>query len=160
MNNLSVNEVVEFALNIERNGKEFYEKALTRKDLSPQAKELLTKLRNEEIKHEAYFKTLGERQDLNEYMDPDGFSQTSSYLNSIVKAHIFNKPGAAVKLATEAKSMEEILKFAMQFEKDTLLYFHSLKEKTNNETAAKAVDAIIKEEIKHLEILGNYLDNL
>jgi rubrerythrin len=160
MNNLSVNEVIEFALNIERNGRDFYETALQRKDLDAKARELITMLRNEEINHESYFKTLGQSDDLAEFMNPDGWNQTSAYLNSIVKAHIFTKPGAAIALAGKAESVEDILKFAIQFEKDTLLYFHSLKEKTNSDAARNAINSILNEEVKHLAVLQDHLEAL
>lgn len=153
MNNLSVNEVIEFALNIERSGKAFYEGALERKNLSDDAREMLTLLRNEEIRHESYFKSLRDSDDLAELVDPDGWDMTSSYLDSIVKAHIFNKEGSPIKLAAEAKDTAEIIKFAMQFEKDTLLYFHSLYAETKDAKAKKAIFNIIKEEMKHLRML-------
>ncbi len=160
MQNLSVNEVIEFALNIERNGKAFYESALERKDLQETAREIITDLRNEEINHENYFKTLRDQDDLAELIDPDGWDMTSSYLDSIIKAHIFTKEGAAIKLATEARDTMEILEFAMQFEKDTLLYFHSLYNETKDEKASKAIGAIIKEEMKHLQRLQNIVKEL
>lgn len=153
MHNLSVNEVVEFALNIERSGKAFYEGALERKDLDNDARKLITKLRDEEIKHENYFKTLRDSDDLAELVDPDGWDMTSSYIDSIVKAHIFNKEGAPIKLAAEAKDTAEIIKFAMQFEKDTLLYFHSIYAETKEPKAQTAIFKIIKEEMKHLKFL-------
>lgn len=153
MQNLSVNEVIEFALNIERNGKAFYESALGRKDLDDNARELITLLRDEEIAHEMYFKSLRDSDDLADLVDPDGWEMTSSYLDSVIKAHIFNKKGASIKLAVEAKDTSEIIKFAIQFEKDTLLYFHSLYAETKDEKAQKAIFKIIREEMSHLKKL-------
>lgn len=153
MQNLSVNEVIEFALNIERNGKAFYESALERSSLEDNARALITMLRDEEVGHEKYFKTLRDSDDLAELVDPDGWEMTSSYLDSIIQAHIFNKEGSSIKLATEAKDTAEIIKFAMQFEKDTLLYFHTLYGETKDPKAQKAIFRIIKEEMKHLKKL-------
>ena len=160
MNNLSVNEVIEFALNIERSGKAFYEEALERTNLDDDARQLITMLRDEEIRHEQYFKTLRDSDDLAELVDPDGWDMTSSYLDSIVKAHIFNKEGSPIKLAAEAKDTAEIIKYAMQFEKDTLLYFHSLYAETKDAKAQKAISKIIKEEMKHLKILQEMAEKL
>jgi rubrerythrin len=153
MQNLSVNEVIEFALNIERNGRDFYESALGRTNLEEDARKLITKLRDEEIGHEKYFKTLRDSEDLAELVDPDGWEMTSSYLDSIIKAHIFSKEGSSIKLAIEAKDTPEIIKFAMQFEKDTLLYFHTIYAETKEPKAQKAIFSIIKEEMKHLRFL-------
>lgn len=153
MQNLSVNEVIEFALNIERTGKAFYEGALQRKNLNDDARQLITTLRNEEIMHEKYFKSLRDSDDLAELVDPDGWDMTSSYLDSIIKAHIFYNEGSSIKLATEAKDTKEIIKYAMQFEKDTLLYFHSLYADTKETKAQKAIFNIIREEHRHLKKL-------
>lgn len=153
MQNLSVNEVIEFALNIERNGRAFYESALERKDLDEEARKLITLLRDEEISHENYFKTLRDSDDLADMVDPDGWETTSAYLDSIAKAHIFNQENSSIRLAAEAKNSSEIIKFAIQFEKDTLLYFHSLYADTTDEKAREIIFKIIKQEMKHLKML-------
>lgn len=153
MQNLSVNEVIEFALNIEKNGKAFYESALGRKGLEDSARELLTMLRDEEISHEMYFKSLRDSEDLDNLVDPDGWEMTSAYLNSIIQSHIFTNESSSIKLATQAEDTKQIIKYAIQFEKDTLLYFHSLYAETKELKAQKAIYQIIKEEMKHLKKL-------
>jgi len=153
MQNLSVNEVIEFALNIERNGRTFYESALERKDLDDEARELITLLRDHEISHENYFKTLRDSDDLADMVDPDGWETTSAYLDSIAKAHIFNQENSSIRLAAEAKDSSEIIKFAIQFEKDTLLYFHSLYADTTDKRAREIILKIIKQEMTHLKML-------
>lgn len=159
MQNLSVNEVIEFALNIERNGRDFYDSALERTNLEDSARSVITMLRDEEIGHEKYFKTLRDSDDLAELIDPDGWEMTSSYLDSIIKSHIFTKEGSSIKLATEAENTAEIIKFAMQFEKDTLLYFHTIYAETKEPKAQKAIFSIIKEEMKHLKKLQDISKN-
>ena len=67
---------------------------------------------------------------------------------------------SAIKLAADAKDTAEIIKYAMQFEKDTLLYFHSLYAETKDPKAQKAIFKIIKEEMKHLKLLQDMAEKL
>ncbi|OQY39561.1 MAG: hypothetical protein B6226_01585 [Candidatus Cloacimonetes bacterium 4572_65] len=159
MQNLSVNEVIEFALNIERNGKEFYESALQRKDLNSKTTEILTMLRDEEIAHESYFKSIRDSEDLNNLFNSVGWEVASSYLNTIVQAHIFNDKNSAIKLAAEADKPINIIEYAIQFEKDTLLYFHSINNQTKDPKAKKAITSILQEEMKHLAKLQTLKNN-
>ncbi len=160
MENFSVNEVIELAIQIEKNGYQFYNEALKRKDLSPKAKMLLEELRNDEIKHEATFKSFRTEENYSELGDPIDWQEAASYLRSITDSHVFSKPDASIKLAASAKDETEIIDFAIKFEKDTLLFFYSVCKKTMNENAKKTIDAIIDEEVSHVAKLAQIKKNL
>ncbi|MCF7792482.1 MAG: ferritin family protein [Candidatus Cloacimonetes bacterium] len=154
MENFSVNEVIELAIQIEKNGYKFYDEALKRKDLSSKAKDLLEELKNDEIKHEATFKSFRTETDYADLGDPIDWQEAASYLRSITDSHIFSKPDASIKLAASAKDEMEIINFAIQFEKDTLLFFFSVSKETTNEKSKKIIDAIIDEEVSHVAKLS------
>lgn len=150
MENFSVNEIIELAVQIEKNGYQFYDAALKRSDLSDKAKDLLTELRNDEVRHESTFKNMRSDEDFSNLGDPIDWQQAASYLKSISDSHIFSKPDASIKLAAAAKDEMEIIDFAIQFEKDTLLFFYSISRKTTNQESKKIIDAIIDEEVSHV----------
>jgi rubrerythrin len=58
MQTFSLNEVIEMAVQIERSGYTYYNSALERKDLTPESRKLLEKLRDQEINHEKTFLAL------------------------------------------------------------------------------------------------------
>lgn len=152
----SVNEVIEMAVQIERNGYAFYNEALKRKDLDAKSGEFLTILRDQELHHENIFLALRDDSDINMLeLSPD-WELVGNYLKAIVDARIFNTPDAAIKLATTAKDIRTIVDYAIGFEKDTLLYFHALKDMVNNPKAQSAIAKIIQEEITHVLRLTEY----
>ena len=159
MINFSLNEVIELAVQIEKSGYQFYDAILKRKDLNSKIRELIECLRDEELTHEATFKNLRSSEDYEKMGDPVNWPEAASYLKAISDSHIFHKPGAAIKLATETINEKEILENAIQFEKDTLLFFHSIYDKTENERSKKIIKAIIDEEIVHVTKLKNLLNN-
>jgi len=160
MQKFSLNEILELAIQIEKSGYKFYDLALNRKNLSESIKTLLERLRDEEINHERVFKNLRTNEDLMLMGDQVDWQSAASYLKAISDSHIFSNPDAAIKLATEAKDEQEILENAIQFEKDTLLFFHSIDMKTENENSKKILKTIINEEVNHVMVLKEQLNKL
>jgi rubrerythrin len=160
MAEFSLNEVIELAIQIEKSGYKFYEQALQRKKLSEPVREVLEKLRNDEIKHEETFKNLRTSEDYEVLGDPIDWQDAASYLRAISDSHVFSQPDAAIKLATEAADEREILENAIQFEKDTLLFFHAIYQKTSNERSKKIINTIIEEEVLHVMTLKDHLNRI
>jgi len=59
----SVNEIIEMAVQIERNGYAFYDEAAKRKDLDDDSRKLITWLRDAELDHEKTFLRLRDEVD-------------------------------------------------------------------------------------------------
>ncbi|MFC1887343.1 hypothetical protein ACFLYK_00885 [Candidatus Cloacimonadota bacterium] len=159
MQNFSIDEIIELAVQTERKGYTFYEYALQRKDLTVKARKLIEHLRDEEINHEKTFIEL--RAENTEQMgDLVNWQEAASYLKTIAGTHIFNKPNAAIKLAVEAEDELGIIKNAIQFEKDTLLFFHSIYRTTTDEASKKIINRIIEEEVSHVNKLIEMAETL
>jgi rubrerythrin len=149
MQKFSTDEIIELAIQIERNGFLFYDHALKRKDLNERSRELLELLRAEEIEHEKTFIGLRSK-DTDQMGDLVNWQEAASYLKTIAGTHIFNKQNAAIKLAVEAEDQLAIIKNAIQFEKDTLLFFHSIYRTTEDVNSQEIINRIIKEEVSHV----------
>ena len=54
----SINEIIEMAVQIERNGYAFYNEATKRKDLDDKSHEFISWLRDQELEHEKKFLSL------------------------------------------------------------------------------------------------------
>ena len=157
MAKFSINEIVELAVQIEKKGYTFYNKALERKNLSSNSKELLKKLRDDEIVHEQTFKKMRTELDREEITLSGDWQEVSNYLRTISDSHIFSEPDAAIKLATSVKNEKELIENAIQFEKDTLLFFNSIYEEIKDQTVRKILKKIIDEEESHVEKLKKSL---
>nr|MDK2850166.1 hypothetical protein [Candidatus Cloacimonadota bacterium] len=156
----SVNEVVEFAVQIERNGYAFYHEASKRKDIDPKAKEFIEFLRDEELKHEKIFLSLRDDKELQNLELTQDWELVAEYLKTIVDSRIFNTEDAAIKKAAGAKDLMEVLEFAISFEKDTLLYFHSLNDNFGSSKTRDVLRKIINEEVSHVLRLNDYKKTL
>jgi rubrerythrin len=152
----SINEIIELAIQIEKKGYTFYNKALERKNLSSNSAELLKKLRDDEIVHEQTFKRMRTELNREEITLSGDWQEVSNYLRAISDSHIFSKSDAAIKLATSAEDEKELIENAIQFEKDTLLFFNSIFEKIEDRTVRKILKKIIEEEVLHVKKLKNF----
>jgi len=156
----SVNEVVEFAVQIEKNGFAFYHEASKRKDLDPKAKAFIEFLRDEELNHEKIFLALRDDKEIQNLELTQDWELVSEYLKTIVDARIFNSEDAAIKKAADAKDLMEIIDFAISFEKDTLLYFHALNDSIVFPKTRDVLRKIINEEVSHVLKLNDYKKTL
>lgn len=149
------NDIVEMAVKMEHNGYAFYDKALHRSDLDAETKMILTKLRNDEKEHEKTFLSLRNKIDNIDIRESSSWEEAQFYMESIVGYHVFNEPGKAIQLAQQAENVAELLKYAIQFEKDTLLFFYAMSKYIVSQKAQKVMNAIINEEMKHIKKLRN-----
>ncbi len=160
MQKFSLNEVIEMAVQIEQSGYSYYDKALERKDLDNESRNLLTFLRDEEIRHEKTFMALRDHLDEVQIIESQDWDVVSSYMQAIIDSRIFSSPSSAIQSALEAENVTEVLMNALSFEKDTLLYFHALNDQVSEGKAKNAIRAIIDEEISHVRKLNEYREQL
>ncbi|HOH97640.1 MAG TPA: ferritin family protein [Candidatus Cloacimonadota bacterium] len=152
----SVNEVIEMAVQIEKNGYAYYHEATKRKDLDPKAREFIEYLRDQELNHEKTFLNLRDDTDMGILeLSPD-WELVAEYLKTIVDGRIFSNEHSAIKKAAEAKDLLEIVDNAITFEKDTLLYFHAINDSITNAKTKTALRRIINEEVSHVLKLNDY----
>jgi len=156
----SINEIIEMAVQIERNGYAFYNEATKRKDLDDKSHEFISWLRDQELEHEKKFLSLRDDTELKSLELSQDWELVALYLKTIVEGRIFNSEDSAIRRAIEAKNITEIIDYAINFEKDTLLYFQAI---SNNIAYPKAIDIlhqIINEEISHIIKLADYKKNI
>jgi rubrerythrin len=154
-------EVFKMGMDIETNGEAYYRKAaeLTK---DAEVKKVLFDLMEEEKKHFDTFKKLLEslpaKSSLPTVGDPEG--QENLYLNALVKSRLFNNVHEAEELASKVKTAEEVLKAALTFEKDTILFFQTMKSMTREDLGRAEVDMLIEEERKHVVRISEELKKL
>ena len=156
----SKNEIIEMAVKIEKQGFAFYDRALQRNDLSNDATKLLQTLRDEEKVHEQTFLNLREKIDNFDLRSDINWDEAKLYIQSMVNTHLFSKPENAIQLAANARDMKDLISSAIQFEKDTLLFFYFINKFVTKEKSKKAIENIIDEEVSHVVKLKKIQDTL
>ncbi|MGB4504802.1 MAG: ferritin family protein [Syntrophaceticus sp.] len=141
-------EIVEIALQMEESGKEFYEKALEYAK-SNKLKEILTYLAKEEEEHAKTFSKLGEKIKKTFQPNEQYVGEYGEYVKSLINSHIF-KLNEVEDMIKRIKDDQDIVRFATNFEKDSIAIFQEFKNAANEE-AAELLEKLINEEKKHVE---------
>jgi rubrerythrin len=148
----NADEVFEMAEQMERNGVKFYRDA-AETAADPSNKEMLIGLSKMEEAHEKTFESM--RADLtaaekkSTVFDPSG--EASLYLRALVDSRVF------FKKEIDATSMVEILKSAIEAEKDSIVFYLGMKEAVPENLGRDRIEAIIKEEMEHIRVLSKEL---
>lgn len=152
----NADEIFEMAVQIERNGIKFYRKAA--ESFSDQAvRKTLLDLAEMEVQHEKVFAEMRKEfasgnQQLMRF-DPD--DQAAVYLQAMADGHVFD-----LKEATVPKSLEDILKKAIEAEKDSIVFYLGVKDYVPPKAGKDKVEAIIEEEKSHIVALSKRLEDL
>jgi len=151
----NMNEILEMAEQIERNGAAFYRKAAEEISDSKN-RELLIELAQMEDKHEKIFASLRTQLSGDEktstVFDPEG--EAVLYLRALADTRVF------FEKKIDTGSMEEILKEALVAEKDSIVFYLGMKELVPEKAGKAKIDSIIKEEMGHIKLLGKKLVEL
>lgn len=148
MEKFSVGEIIEQAVQTEKLGYAFYTDMAKRFEENDALKSLFITLAMKEQKHEKVFSRLKEKTVSEE---PEGWEEASMYLRAIVESQFFLGKNKSLPSLEHVKNEHDAVSFAIGFEKETLLYFHSLRDIVADKTA---LDAIIQEEKSHIRELS------
>jgi rubrerythrin len=148
----NADEVFEMAEQMERNGAKFYRDAAETVADSAN-KEMLMSLSKMEETHEKIFKSmraeLTAAEKASTVFDPSG--EASLYLRALVDSRVF------FKKEIDVTSMVEILKSAIEAEKDSIVFYLGMKEAVPENLGKGRIEAIIKEEMGHIRLLSKEL---
>ncbi|MPM60214.1 hypothetical protein SDC9_107065 [bioreactor metagenome] len=144
------------AIEIEKRGHAFYQQAYNQatKDVH---KELFLLLRDEESHHMAKFQKVFDK--VKENKAEVAFDEgTSKYLTVLASDHVFPKAEEAGSVIADLKTMEAVLAVAMQAEKDSVLFYDELANKSDSDDAIKIFTALKSEEQQHVIKLREMID--
>lgn len=148
-------DVIELALQIEKNGEVFY-KRVAEKTASAEVKALFEDLAQQEIYHYKMFEKLGQTSWDSPMMTPVEWQDYLGYLDATVQSSFFEGADKSLALAEKVTDENEAIQMAMGFEKETLLFFHDLRNLVP-EAEKPTVARIIEEEKNHLKRLAGLL---
>jgi rubrerythrin len=145
----SIKEVVEQAVQTEKLGHEFYAAMARKFHDNNELRKLFELLAAHELKHGTSFsaleKTIGDQQ-------IEGWDEVTQYLRAIVDSEFFLGKDKCLPSLEHVKTAAEAIDFALCFERETLLYYYTLRESIKEKNI---LDAIINEEKSHIVWLSN-----
>jgi rubrerythrin len=151
-------EIFEIAIQIEKNGVKFYNHAAKMAKLKA-SKEKFINLAKMEAEHADTFTAL--KNDLlksekeSDIYDPYG--ELKLYLNAFAEGKIFDVNMDPVLLLGMDPLPGEVVKLAMDMEKDSIVFYLGIKEMMSESAGKNKIDTIIAEEMNHLRLLGEEL---
>jgi rubrerythrin len=145
----SVREVVEQAVQTEKLGKEFYTQMAEKFRDKAELKKLFELLATHELRHGESF--LGLENQLKDE-EPEGWGEVTLYLRALVDSEFFLGKDKCLPSLEHVKTAAEAIDFALCFERETLLYYYTLREALKEKGL---IDAIIGEEKSHIVWLNN-----
>lgn len=157
----NADEIFKIAVQIEKNGADFYKKAASFA-VNSKVKDKLLNLAEMEIIHEAVFanmrKELNEQETETAIYDPD--EETQLYLEAFAKGHVFNIRAEPAKELKGNETTREILQKAVGLEKDSILFYLGVKDMVPDHLGKEKIDNIIAQEMGHVRLLSQELDTL
>jgi rubrerythrin len=145
-------EVLNIAIQIEKNGYTFYSQA-AKKVTDKTARELIEWLAQEEKSHIGRFQDILSSFNPEELdMSPAEFEEYSLYLKALADARVFTTGLKAEEAAQGIKSGDDAINLAIGFEKDSLLFLNGIRMMVKGSDAL-AVEELQREEMLHLKKL-------
>lgn len=149
-------EALKMAEGMEREGKAFYQ-AAEAAAADAALKSTFAMLAGEEEKHlETFSDMAGElaRSKTEEYWDePD----VDAYVQAVVSQKVFPKPDLAAWTTAGMASVADALRFALQCEKDTVLFYSLCADSARGNEVRKAFSKLVAEEREHVCLLARLL---
>jgi len=156
----NADEIFQIAEQIEQNGASFYRGA-ARLDFEEGTKKRLLELAEMEDAHEKTFASMRQQLSGQEVastvFDPHG--EVANYLKAMADGYVFERNATPEDLLP-GKSIEEVLKAAIDLEKDSIVFYVGIKESVPEKSGMDKIDNIIKEEMSHVTLLSNELKSL
>ncbi|MFA4984632.1 MAG: ferritin family protein [Candidatus Omnitrophota bacterium] len=149
-NIFSGSEVIELGIEIEKNGRDFYN-ALATKSKSEDSRATFLKLATEEEKHLEAFNGMLERAGSSDMVESYS-DEYSGYMRALASESIFTRKDKGRQIAAGVKTEAEAIELGIGFEKDSILFYEGMK-KAVPEYDHKVIDELIAQEQSHLRLL-------
>lgn len=156
MEKFNVLEITKIAMDMEKEGQEFYHKAATlNKD--DKLRSIFVLLEEQEKKHAELFynlhKMLSELHNISdEYLYDEN---VSSYMKALVENKVFKE--YELNLVKNMSSMKDAIHIGINSEKNSILFYSEIIKNSKSEEILQVLSTILEEEKKHLVDLTNLL---
>jgi rubrerythrin len=148
----TLNDIINLAIRIEKNGEETYRKA--QEEVSnPSLAAMLKWLAEEEVEHEKWFTRLREKV-ATVPEDPRLEEMGKTILGGVLGDQSFSIRDADF---SKIEDVNSLLELSVEFEKDTILFYEMLGAFIDDKETLSQLDEIIEEEKHHVELIEEFL---
>ncbi len=142
----SIKDIVDIAIQIEQNGERIYRDA-AKKIKDPSLSSLLQWLADEEVTHVKWFTALKDKvPDTGDHPEQEKIGR--ALLRDAVGTQNFTLKDADF---STLEQVEDLIRLAIEFEKDTILFYKMLQPLIEDRETLDQLHEIIKEEEKHVQ---------
>lgn len=142
----SIKDIVDIAIQIEENGERIYRDAAEKIE-DPSVKALLRWLADEEVKHVKWFTALKDKvSDTGDHSEQEKIGR--ALLRDAVGTQNFTLKEADFSTLDQ---VEDLIGLAIEFEKDTILFYRMLQPLMVDRETLEQLNEIIKEEEEHIQ---------
>lgn len=147
---LAGSEIVELGIQIEKNGRDFYN-TLVARSKSLKAADIFRYLAKEEERHIQTFQGILSKFD--QYQPVEAYpGEYLAYMQALAAEHIFTKEGQGVLIAGKITSDRQAIETGIGFEQDSIVFYEGMK-RIIPDYDRKAVEELITQEENHLRQL-------
>jgi len=150
----SLRDIIDIAVQIERNGEHVYRRAAGKIE-DPSLRSMLQWLADEETRHAKWFEALIDKVPESGNF-PEQEKMGRALLQNAVDAQSFSLEDADI---SSLAKIEDLLKLAIEFEKDTALFYGMIQPLIEDQETLKQLHTIIQEEKNHARRLKAFLEN-
>ncbi len=157
VNIFSGSEIVELGIQIEKNGRDFYN-TLVEGSKNKKAKQKFKYLAGEEEKHIAVFEKILDS--VHKYEPPETYpGEYFAYMNALARDYVFTEKDKGREIARNIRGDEQAIEVGIRFEKDSIIFYGGMK-KIVPAYDHKILDKLIAEEQDHLRQLSELRESL
>ncbi|MFC1585146.1 hypothetical protein ACFL5V_06350 [Fibrobacterota bacterium] len=159
--NFSAEEIFQIGIEIEKNGKHFYESAAN-VEQDEDMKKLFAELSSWESGHVEIFEDLkkGLQDQKQDDMTNDIEDQYYRYLKAMADDHVFIINNDVLDLITTCEDSVDVLKMALRFEKDSVVLYAAMKKVVPEHLGRDMIDNLINEEISHVAMISEKIKGM
>lgn len=149
-----IHEIIDMAVLIKKNGQSVYKEAVKRTESTEQAL-LLEWIISEESRQIDWLLDLQVNLKRSAASPRTSLRLTAEVLDELLEDQIFSLEDSDL---TKMETARDLLKRAIEFEKDTILFYQMLLLFLDSDATTKQLQAIIVEEKRHLELLEGSME--
>ena len=147
----SMKEVFDLAIQIEKNGEQYYRDAI-KKISNPSLSSMFEWLADQEEKHQSWFSERKEKLET-KGDDLELAEMSGSILQSILGDQSFSLKEADL---SKIDGVEALIQLAIEFEKDSILFYEMIGSFIEDSETSEKLNEIIAEENRHIELLEDF----
>jgi rubrerythrin len=153
VNMFTIRDILELAVQIERNGQSFFRDALE-KDIDPEFAAVLQWMAEEESGHIEWFERLKNTVPVST-QESQMEKMGREVLGNILGNQRFSLSDMDLK---QIKDIDMLVEKLIEFENDTVLFYEMIKTAVNDKNTVKHLDMIIAEEKQHSQKLRAFIE--